>query len=106
MDHILYQIFKITLNISYKHETLTDNPSIMIYGNKIEIIIMFKIKRGYYLQFLTSQTTKLLGSTTSKITKDKNGENVPHFKITEVVLIQSNIVKNNYPQDSRTFICF
>ena len=30
---------------------------------------------------------KLLGSTKNKITKDKNGENVPHLEITEVVLV-------------------
>ena len=30
---------------------------------------------------------KLLWSTESKITKDKNGENVPHFEITEVLLV-------------------
>ena len=30
---------------------------------------------------------KLLGSTKSKITKDKNGENVTHLEITKVVLI-------------------
>ena len=29
---------------------------------------------------------KLLGSIENKITKDKNGENVPHLEITEVVL--------------------
>ena len=39
---------------------------------------------------------KSLGSTTSKITKDENGENVPHLEINEVVLIFSNIVNNNY----------
>ena len=36
---------------------------------------------------------KLLGSTKSKITRDENGENVPHLEITEVVvLIHFNIV--------------
>ena len=30
---------------------------------------------------------KLLGSTKSRITKDENGENVPHLEITEVVLV-------------------
>ena len=39
---------------------------------------------------------KLLGSTKSKITKHENGENVPHLEITEVVLIQCNVVNNNY----------
>ena len=32
-----------------KHETVTDNPSIMICVNKIENRITFKIKSGYYL---------------------------------------------------------
>ena len=44
---------------------------------------------------------KLLGSTKSKITKDKNGENVPHLEITEVVLVHCNMVNNDYQHDSR-----
>ena len=44
---------------------------------------------------------KLLGSTERKITKDKNGENVPHLEITEVVLVHCNLVNNDYQQDSR-----
>ena len=44
---------------------------------------------------------KLLGNTKSKITKGKNGKNVPHLEITEVVLIHCNIVNNDYQQDSR-----
>ena len=51
----------------------------MIYVKKIENRITFKIKTGYYLELLMSETMKLLGSTKSKITKDKNGENVPHL---------------------------
>ena len=35
---------------------------------------------------------KLLGSTKNKITKHKNGENVPHLEIAEVVLVHCNIV--------------
>ena len=42
---------------------------------------MFKIKNGYYFELLTRETMKLLGSTESKITKDKNGGNVPHLEI-------------------------
>ena len=47
---------------------------------------------------------KLLGSTKSKITKDENGENLPHLEITEVVLTHCNIVNNNYQQESRVNI--
>ena len=39
---------------------------------------------------------KLLGSTKSKITKYKNGENVPRLEITEVVLVHCNTVNNCY----------
>ena len=44
---------------------------------------------------------KLLWSTENKSTKNKNGENVPHLGITEVILVQCNIVNNDYQQDSR-----
>ena len=49
---------------------------------------------------------QLLGSTKNKITKDKNGENVPHLEITEVVLVYYNIVNNDYQQDSRVLYMF
>ena len=49
--------------------------------------ITFKIKTGYYLELLMPKKMKLLESTKSKITKNENGENVPHLEITEVVLI-------------------
>ena len=58
-----------------------------MHVKKIESRITFKIKTGYYIELLTLETMKLLGSTKSKITKDQNGENVPHFEITEVVLV-------------------
>ena len=47
---------------------------------------------------------KLLGSTKNKITKDRNGENVPHLEITEVVFIHCNIVNDDYQQDSRVLL--
>ena len=76
-------------------EEKTDNPSIKIYVNKIENRITFKIQAGYYLKLLTSKTIKLLGSNKSKITKDKNCENVSYLEIMEVVLVHCN---NDYQQ--------
>ena len=61
-----------------KHSESVDNPSIKIYVNKIENRVTFKIKNGYHLEHLTSETRNLLGRTESKITRDKNGENFPH----------------------------
>ena len=83
-----------------------DKPSVQIYVNKIGNRITFKIKHGYSLQLLTPQTMKLLGSTENKITKDKNGENVPYLEITEVVLVHCNIVNNDYQHDSRVLYTF
>ena len=79
----------------------------MIYVDKIETRITFKIKTGYYLALLMPETVKLLGSTKSKITvKTVNGKNVPRLEITEIVLILRNIVKNDYQQDSRVLYKF
>ena len=58
----------------------------MIYVNKTENRIKFRVKTGFYLDLLTPERMKLLRSTKSKITKDESGENVPHLEITEVVL--------------------
>ena len=49
---------------------------------------------------------KLLGSTENKMTKNKNGENVLHLEITEVVLVRCNIVNNDYKQDPRLLYIF
>ena len=78
----------------------------MIYVNKIENIISFRIKTRYYLELLMPETMKLLGNTKSKIAKDKNGENAPHLEITEVVLVHCYIVNNDYQKDSTVFYTF
>ena len=83
-----------------------DNLSIRMYINRIENRITFKIKNGYYLELLIPETMKLLGSTKSKITKDKNSEKVPHLEIVELVLVHCNLVNNDYQQDSRILYTF
>ena len=49
---------------------------------------------------------KLLGSAENKITKDKNGEIIPHLEITEVVSVHCDVVNNDYLQDSRVLYTF
>ena len=89
-----------------KHGENANNPSIRIYLNQIENRITFKIKIGYYLELLTPETMKVLGSTKSKITKDKNGKNVPHLEVVELVLTPCNLANNDYQQDSRILYTF
>ena len=79
-----------------KHETLTENPPVQIYQNKIKNRIAFKIKTGCKLELLTLETMRLLGSTKKDVDKDKNSKNVPKLESVEVVLVHCNIVKNNY----------
>ena len=83
-----------------------DKPSLQINVNKIENRVPFKIKNRYSSELLTPETKKLLGSIENIITKDKNGENVPHLEIAEVVLLHCNIIINDYQQDLRVLYTF
>ena len=78
------------MNISVRNRQKTDNPPIRIYVNKIEHRITFT----------------LIGSTEKKIDKNKIGEDIPHLKITEVVLVHGDIVNNDHQHDSRVFYTF
>ena len=88
-------------HILKKHGENTNSPLVKIYVNKIENRITFKIKAGYYIELLTPETMKLIGSTKNKIVRNKNGENVQHLEITETVLVHCDIVNNDYHEDSR-----
>ena len=83
-----------------------DNPSINIYVNKVENRITFKIKTEYYLKLLTAERMNSLEALKKKISKVKIDENAPHLEITEVVLVNCNIVNNDYQQDSRVLYTF
>ena len=89
-----------------KHETLTENPPIQIYPNKIKNRIVFKIKTGYKLELLTPETMRLLGSTKKDVDQDKNGEDVPKLESVEVVLVHCNLVNNSYQQASKVLFTF
>ena len=49
---------------------------------------------------------KLLGGTKSKITKNENGENVLYLEISEIVLIQCNVLKSSHQQKLRVLYAF
>ena len=89
-----------------KHETLTENPPVQIYRNKIKNRIDFKIKTGYKFELLSSETMKLLGSTKKDVDQDKDGEDVPKLESVEVVLVHCNLVNNNYQQASKVLFTF
>ena len=85
---------------------LTENPPIQIYPNKIKKIIIFKVKTGYKLELLSSETMKLLRSAKTDVDKDKDGEDVPKLETVEVVLVHCNLVNNSYQQASKVLFTF
>ena len=64
-------------------QTLTENPPIQIYPNKIKNRIVFKIKTVYKLELLTPETMKLLESTKKDVDSDRHSENVPKLESVE-----------------------
>ena len=75
-----------------KHETLTENPPIKTYLNKIKNRIAFKIKTGYKLELLSLETMRLLGS--------EKKESV------EVDLVHCNLVNKSYRKASKVLLTF
>ena len=103
MDHILFLIYKIILNISSKN--IADNTHVQIYVNKIKNRIVFKIKTGYKLELLTEETMPLLRSS-KKVIDKKDGEIVSRIEAVEVVLVHYNLVNNSYHQASKVLFTF
>ena len=85
---------------------MAENPPVQIYPNKIKNRIVFKIKTGYKLELLTSETMKLLRGANKVVDQDKNGENVPKLESVEVVLVHCNLVKNDYQHASKVLFSF
>ena len=67
---------------------------------------MFKIKDGYKLELQRPETMKLFGSTKKIIDKTKNGEKVSSLEVVEVVLVQCNLVDDQYQQKSEVLYTF
>ena len=61
----LWQTSKTTLNLL----SLAENRPIQIFPNKIKIRIVFKVKRGYKLELISSEMMKLLGGTKKDMIK-------------------------------------
>ena len=66
------------------HRKNTDDLLIKVYVNKVVKRITFK--ELHYHELLTPETMKLLRSTRNNVIKNKNGENIPHLEIREILL--------------------
>ena len=61
---------------------------------------MFKIKDRYKLQLQTPKTMKSFDNTPKLIDKQKTEKSVPRFRVAELVLVQYDLVNNQYQQKS------
>ena len=77
-------------------ETLTAIPSTHVNINRTNNRLVFKTKDWYKLELKTPSTMKLLGSTGNLIDKTKDGEIIPTLEVAEVVLVQCNLVDEQY----------
>ena len=92
--------------ITKKHGTLTENPPVQTYVNRIKNRIVLKIKTGYNLEFLISETMRLLGSTKKDFDKDNDKENVQKLEFLEIILVYCNLIKTDYQHTSKVLFTF
>ena len=81
-------------------------------NNKFKIFALtwsdeFELPDGSYsISDIQDYFEYILKKHSKSVTKDKNGENVSHLEIVELVLIHCNFVNNNYQQNSRILYTF
>ena len=83
-----------------KHEAVTTIPLIHVYISRINRL--FKGKDGYKLELQMPETMKSFSST-NKLTDKAKAENIPSL---DVVLVQCNLVDNQYQQKSEVLCTF
>ena len=104
-----YSVSDIQHYIGYiikKLETLRTSPPIHVYINRINNRLVFKIKDRDKLELQTPETMKLFGSTNKLIGKIKNAEKMPSLEVVEIVLVQCNLVDNQYQQKFKVLHTF
>ena len=109
LPHGVYSVFDIQDYFEYiikKHETITDNPPVQIYVNKIKNRIVFKIKICYKLELLLEETMQLLESSKKILIKIKIEKMYQKLETVEVVLAHCDLVNNNYQEASRVLFTF
>ena len=67
---------------------------------------MFKVKTGYKLELLSSETKKTIREYKKDIDQDKDGEDVSKLESVEAVLVHCNLVNKNYQQASKVLFTF
>ena len=85
---------------------MTKKLPVQIYPSKIKNRIVFKIKTGYKLELLMTETVRLLGSIKKDVDKDKYREILPKLESVEVVLVHCTLVKNDYQHTSKVLFSF
>ena len=96
---VVFNSFNVVKNLKKPDLERVKKPNLKL--NELHL----KLKMDIILNF-EQGTMKLLGNTESKITKDKNGEQVSHLEVAELVIVHCNTINNNYQRDSRILYTF
>ena len=75
-------------------------------GTRLKTEFLFKIKTGYNLEFLISESIKSLGSTKKNFDRDKDEENIPKLESAKNALVHCNLVKYDHRHTSKVLITF
>ena len=89
-----------------KYETIANNAPINICISMINNRLVFVTKDRNKLELRSSETMKLFGSTKKLMYKTKNRENVPSIEVVAVVLVQCNLVENQYQRKPEVLYTF
>ena len=100
-----YSVSDIQGYIEYIIKKATNYP-IHIHINRDNNGVVFKVTDGYKLELKLPETMTLLVARRKLIDKTKNGKNVPSFEVVEVVLVQCNLIDNQYQQKSEILFTF
>ena len=82
--------------MSTEYEKFPNNSPIHIYISRINIRSVFKIKDRYKLELQTLETMKLFRGMKKLVDKTMNVENVRSLEVVEIVLVQCNLLDNQY----------
>ena len=71
-----------------------------------KIVLHLELRQGFATKLLAPETMELLRIIDSKVTKNKNYENVPHMEINKAALVHCDIANSDYEQDSKVLYTF
>lgn len=72
-----------------------------LHHDRVRNKTAYVIKPDYYIKLITKEIRKMLGIFTEKIGRSNYGDLVPRIEPVTAVLVDCNLVNNDYQRDSK-----